>query len=195
MPQEELLKICDARGTAIGMAERSFAHRVGLMHQVIHCHILQRDEEGWWIYYQQRAFSKRDFPGYYDIAVAGHVDPKERPEEAACREIREEAGLTILPGELTFLGTAREEIRMGEFFDREIGFVYALKAQRPAFQIGEEVERMVKFRVGEFLAFFEEEGEKIQAHPENGGDAFAIGREELCRHDLRLIRRYLHQLG
>ena len=191
MAQEELLQICDERGFAIGMAERGFAHRTGLLHQVVHCHMVEEREDGIWIYYQQRAFSKRDFPGYYDIAVAGHIDPAELPEQAACREIFEEAGLLISPEALRLLGKAREKIRIGEFFDREIGFVYVLEGKGLEFCLGEEVERMIRFRAEEFLAFQEEGQTEITAYPTGQGEPFLLQREELCRHDLRLILAYL----
>lgn len=39
------------------------------------------------------------------IQPGGKIEPGERPIDAVCREVREELGLRITPGELTFVGT------------------------------------------------------------------------------------------
>ncbi|GIM61718.1 hypothetical protein CAPN008_17680 [Capnocytophaga canis] len=41
---------------------------------------------------------KLDLPG-------GFIDPKENAEEAACREIKEELGIDVLPSQLKYIGT------------------------------------------------------------------------------------------
>ena len=44
---------------------------------------------------QQRALSKKTWPGYLDISAAGHIDAGETAVEAAVREAEEEIGYVL----------------------------------------------------------------------------------------------------
>ena len=72
------------------MTTRQKAHEQGLLHEVVHLWIASRDPVSGeiFLWFQQRAYSKRDYPGQYDLAVGGHVDAGEAYEAAMIREIR-----------------------------------------------------------------------------------------------------------
>lgn len=179
---EEVFAIYNEKEKIIGAATRTEAHRKGLWHMVVHCWLLYRTGNEVWLYFQQRADSKKDFPSLYDIAAAGHVDVSEFPKQAVLRETKEEIGLEMDERRLYHLGTLKEEIRLDGFWDREIVQVYLYESQEePKFTLGEEVSRMIRIPQKEF--------EKKELHGEESLTAFlmnkrkiVIPKEEWCKH-------------
>ncbi|HIQ59645.1 MAG TPA: NUDIX domain-containing protein [Candidatus Merdivicinus intestinavium] len=178
---EEMLTILNEELCPIGTAPRETAHREGLLHAVVHCWVASRREGKTGLWFQQRARTKRDFPNYYDLAVGGHIGAGESRDEALWREMREEIGLEPTPGCLRYLGFTREELRLGGFFDREVGHVYLYEADCPAFAPGDEVDRMVWVPLEE-LVRKELEGAEATAAFTETGEPVRIGREEWCVH-------------
>ena len=78
----EMLDIYDDAMRPIGKASRAEAHARGLVHQVVHLWVAVRFRGEAALIFQQRAADKQDVPGYYDIAVGGHMDAGETPEAA-----------------------------------------------------------------------------------------------------------------
>ena len=148
-----------------GSAPRSEAHRLGLLHDVVHCWIVDPRGEGR-VFFQRRAASKETFPGYYDIAVGGHIAAGEAPLDAAIRETREETGLLLTPERLIFAGSVRKADYFYEHLDREIGRVFLLLEPEPEFRPGDEVDEMVWVAVPEYLRRFDKP--EIQAHGDGG---------------------------
>jgi isopentenyldiphosphate isomerase len=90
--KEEWFPLIDESGLVVGKALRSECHSGSmLLHPVVHLHIF--DKQGR-LYLQRRSMSKEIQPGKWDTAVGGHVDYGETIEEALCREVREELGIT-----------------------------------------------------------------------------------------------------
>lgn len=90
--KEEWFPLIDETGLVVGKALRSECHSGSmLLHPVVHLHIF--DKQGR-LYMQRRSMSKEIQPGKWDTAVGGHVDYGETIEEALCREVREELGIT-----------------------------------------------------------------------------------------------------
>ena len=90
--KEEWFPLIDEPGLVVGKALRSECHSGSmLLHPVVHLHIF--DKQGR-LYLQRRSMSKEIQPGKWDTAVGGHVDYGETIEEALCREVREELGIT-----------------------------------------------------------------------------------------------------
>lgn len=147
---EELLDIFDENLEQIGVAPRDEAHRTGLLHQVVHGWIIEKENGQTWLYFQQRSYQKKDFPGLFDLAVGGHVDAGELCSDAILREMREEIGLVLQPEQIICVGQSREDIKIGSFFDREVAQIYLCEVNHPQFHIGEEVEQMVKISREEF---------------------------------------------
>ncbi len=178
---DEKLTIYDENHNCAGEASRDEAHRKGLWHEVVHCWMVCRMGGRNWIYFQQRAFLKADFPGYYDIASTGHVDAGEKAEDAAVREALEETGVRIDRNRLSYLGMVREEIMEGDFFDREFAHVYLYQMDVPAFAPGEEVEKMVAIPAEE-LEKLDGDGEDPLYGTDLTGNPFVFRQEEFCRH-------------
>ncbi|MCI8830677.1 MAG: NUDIX domain-containing protein [Lachnospiraceae bacterium] len=192
---EEWLTIYDENCEKTGRALREDAHRRGLWHQVVHCWMVCRTGDEEWLYFQQRAFSKEDFPGYYDIGSTGHVAEGENHLKAVCREAYEEMGVSIDRDKLLYLGVMKEVTEKGEFFDRELCHVYLYTMDLPFFAPGEEVERIVAIRPSELLKAekSQDPGWKIQGTDLYGEPFFAL-KEEFCRHPEEFVRLVLPRL-
>ena len=89
-PGAEMLPVVEENGLVIGQASRKEIHSgLGLLHPVIHLHILNRSSE---LFLQKRSMSKDLLPGKWDTAVGGHIDYGENLEDALYREAMEELG-------------------------------------------------------------------------------------------------------
>src|SRR5260370_311632 len=80
---------------------------------------------------QRRAPTKQTWPGAWDVSAAGHF----RPDEGLAgglREIAEELGLTVAPGELVALKRHREVLlNPTGLCDREYQDVYLVHREEP----------------------------------------------------------------
>ena len=103
--QSEIFPLVNEDGEVIGSATRGECHGGSrLLHPVVHLHVF-RPAQGdasdgknaqVEVYLQRRPDWKDIQPGKWDTAVGGHIDYGETPEEALCREAREELGITDL---------------------------------------------------------------------------------------------------
>lgn len=90
--KEEWFPLVNEKGETIGKATRTECHSGSkLLHPVVHLHIFNEDGE---LYLQKRSLTKDIQPGKWDTAVGGHIDYGESVDEALCREVREELGIT-----------------------------------------------------------------------------------------------------
>ena len=90
--QQERFPIVDEEGTVVGQATRGECHSgTKLLHPVVHLHVFDKQGN---VYLQKRPEWKDIQPGKWDTAVGGHIDYGETREEALCREVREELGIT-----------------------------------------------------------------------------------------------------
>ncbi len=124
--ENELIDIFDNGGTRIGTVHRGQAHREALWHRAVHVWVMTSEGQ---VVFQKRSREKIAHPGKWDISVGGHVRAEDTLVEAACREVREELGLTIGKDELfplTSLTQTFDDDRI-QFHDREFVSVYLLK--------------------------------------------------------------------
>ena len=182
MNRDEMLLIYDDKLNELGVELRSEIHSKGLLHQVVHCWIISKIEKEIWIYFQQRSYDKKDFPGLYDISAAGHVDIGEEAEVAAIRETQEEIGIVINPKKLKFIGSIREEMQLDNFFNNEICNVYLYSVENPNFELGHEVEKMVKVSFSEFKKWILEGAKNIVALSIDGKSKIKINSHDFCPH-------------
>ena len=100
---DELIDILTSDGKPTGkIALKSEANKNGWFHATVHIWLYTADKK---ILLQQRAFTKKVFPGLWDISVAGHIAAGEDILTAAKREVFEELGLPITEEELFKIGT------------------------------------------------------------------------------------------
>lgn len=98
----ELLPIVDAEGNVVGQTTRGVAHN-GVdkpLHPVVHLHVFNPEGH---LFLQHRPAWKDIQPDRWDTAVGGHIDWGEDVATALLREVREEIGLKLSPGEAEFL--------------------------------------------------------------------------------------------
>lgn len=141
----ERLAIYDQDERMCGMMPRTLVHQVGLRHHVCHLWLVQERDGvlGHWL--QQRGFDRPLYPGKYDLAATGHIDPGETALEGALREAREEIGLHFTPEQVLAIGIAGQKYpRPDGGLDDELVHAFVVRVDdTPDFAIGSEVERML----------------------------------------------------
>ena len=121
----ELIDVLTPDGALTGVVkEKSEVHRDGDWHRCAHVWIVAPDGR---LLLQRRALVKENWPGLWDISVAGHVSAGETAVDAAIRETFEEIGLNIKGDELVQIGTLRYhvELRPG-YIENEFHEVHVL---------------------------------------------------------------------
>ena len=197
MNKDEMLSFYDDELNELGITLRSEIHSKGFLHKVVHCWIIAEECNEKWIYFQQRSYYKKDFPGLYDIAAAGHVDVGEDPCVAVKRETKEEIGIEIDSKKLIFIGSIREKMYLDNFENNEICEVYLYPIENPKFELGHEVEKMVKISFDEFKKWILEGSEKIVAFSMDSKIKFILKPQEFCSHKkeyLELVVDFMSKL-
>ena len=129
---DELLDVLDELGRPTGeVAWKSEAHRRGLWHRCFHCWIAGEDANGPYLLVQRRDAAKDTWPGYLDVAAAGHLQSGEEVLRGGLRELEEELGLKVDPAKLLPLGTRRIEQEIPGGCDREFHEVHLLIDSTP----------------------------------------------------------------
>lgn len=86
------MDVVNENDEVIGKTTRKEAHKKKLLHRVVHIIVFNSKGE---VFVQKRSKSKEDYPGYYEISCAGHVDSGESYHDAARRELKEELGVDM----------------------------------------------------------------------------------------------------
>ena len=132
-PRGEFVPIVEPNGLVYGKAPREWCHSgVKALHPVVHLNIIDREGN---IYLQKRSVAKDLFPGYWDVAVGGHVSYGETAEEALYRETEEELNLTAFNPVLldTYIWESESE--------RELVFAYAFVGHPKLYPNGMEISK------------------------------------------------------
>ena len=94
---KEAVDIVDAHDEIVGKADRTEAHKKGLLHRGVQVMLFDPDGR---LFVQQRSLSKDMFPGYWEGSLSGHVKSGEAYKETAERELHEELGVCVTPKHL-----------------------------------------------------------------------------------------------
>lgn len=91
-PLKELVVLLNSSGQAIGSADKCSVHTGQTpLHSAFSIFLFNRSGE---MLVQQRAWSKKTWPGIWSNACCGHPMPGEGVEAAAHRRLKEELGIT-----------------------------------------------------------------------------------------------------
>ncbi len=122
----ELIDVLTADGASTGIVKpKPDVHRDGDWHRCAHVWIVASDGR---LLLQRRALAKENWPGLWDISVAGHASAGESATDAAIRETFEEIGLVIVAEELIHIGTLRYSTRLREdYIENEFHEVHILR--------------------------------------------------------------------
>lgn len=121
---QETLDIFSDNGLWTGTASRADVHRLGLWHQTFHAWIVTETDGTPFVWFQRRSMKKQQYPGMWDITVAGHLLCGEQPVDGL-REIQEELGIVPSVGP-QYLTMVRDEIVTDTFVDREMCHVFKI---------------------------------------------------------------------
>jgi isopentenyl-diphosphate delta-isomerase type 1 len=143
----EVFDIVDEDDEIIGKASRKECHEKGLIHRSVMFFVF--DEQGR-VLVTKRTQNKDFFPGYWSVALGGHVHSGETYEEAVIREAREEVGLEVEP---TFLTSFKKRIPE----EKENVRVYSFISNEKIKLDEEELEKGMFLRMGELAEHLERE--------------------------------------
>ena len=124
---EELIDVLTVEGEPTGACKTKAAiHRDGDWHRAAHVWIVGSDGR---VLLQRRSLEKENWPGLWDVSVAGHVSAGESAKEAVIREASEELGLELSASELVPLTIVRASrvLRDGRYIDNELHEVFLLR--------------------------------------------------------------------
>ncbi len=177
----EPLTVYDSNGCPCGERPREIVHLQGLFHHVCHLWVC-----GVWdgvpgIWLQQRQLDRPLYPGCFDLASTGHIDPGETPETAILREAGEEIGLMSGLPSLTPLPPCRQRYaRQNDGgFDDELAYPFILRIDGiPPFSPGSEVMGMAFASLSDFANAHT--GEAPLTARKTDGSVFSIPHDRLC---------------
>ncbi len=94
-PQDEIFDVIDENDNVVGTTTRAQAHKdPSLVHRCVGILVFRSDGT---VFLQRRSMTKDKYPGYWTCSATGHVDSGETYDQAAVRELREEAGIADTP--------------------------------------------------------------------------------------------------
>ncbi|SNR77654.1 Isopentenyldiphosphate isomerase [Lutibacter agarilyticus] len=120
---DEYIDILNELGERTGeTCLKSEAHKKGIFHASVHIWIFDKHKN---VLIQKRATDKDTFPNLWDISVAGHISAREKPLDAALREVEEEIGLIVTEKQLCFIGISKKRIEHhSNLIDNELHYIY-----------------------------------------------------------------------
>lgn len=110
--------------------ERKEVSKHGHWHHVFDCWIMRRDAAGDKILLQLRSATKANNPGLFDISAAGWLQSGETHADG-WRELEEELGIRVKPGDLYYLGMMKEALDRPGYSTRAFCHTYFYELQQP----------------------------------------------------------------
>lgn len=147
--QGEVFDVVDEEDNIVGRAERSKVHSRGLIHRSVFFFVFNENKE---ILVNKRSKTKEFYPGYYSIALGGHLNSGESYESAVIREAEEELGIRkAKPVFIKFFRRRKEEkdrenVKLYAFFINSNKKLKIDKSEisKAFFASLEEVEKLMK---------------------------------------------------
>lgn len=96
--KDEVFEYFSAAGKKRGLATRKKIHESKRVYKAAHVLVFNSKGE---LFIQERARTKDVYPGFWAPSASGHVNPGEKPKQAALRELQEELGIKT---KIVFLG-------------------------------------------------------------------------------------------
>ncbi len=161
----ELFDIFDEALQPIGVKPRAAVHRDGDWHQVFHCWVLGREDDGDSYVILQKRAEDRDYGGKIDISAAGHLEAGETVRDGL-REIREELGLCVNYDELLPLGLRLGMTKQGDLVDCQICHVFFYECDRPLSDYRystDEIAGLLKLRIDDGVQLLTGERASVDA--------------------------------
>lgn len=113
----EEVVLVDEKNNPVGTMPKADVHGANTpLHRGFSIFIFNKNGE---LLLQQRALSKKTFPGVWSNSCCGHPNSTETPEEAAIRRVKEELGIS-LENVIMILPTYRYRTEMNGIWENEI---------------------------------------------------------------------------
>lgn len=119
---DELFDVLNEKGEYIGKVEtRDKCHKDGLWHKAVAGFIINDKGQ---VLLQRRSEKKKMWPNMWDITFGGHVLTGEFGFEAIIRECKEELGIEVTKGDMTFIGSSISTNIKGDIVNRHFNEYY-----------------------------------------------------------------------
>ncbi|NER11013.1 Isopentenyldiphosphate isomerase [Muriicola jejuensis] len=143
---DEWVDVLDQDGRQTGKSIlKSEAHLKGIFHPTVHIWFFTSQNE---VLLQQRAQTKKTFPGLWDVSVAGHTVAGEKAKQAALREVREEIGLKIKAGDLIPVGIFKSvQHHENGILDCEFHHTFLCELRQPLSSLGIQEEEVADIKL------------------------------------------------
>lgn len=148
---EYIYQIDPATNKRIGKISRKEAHKHGILHETIHCWIVNQKGE---VLLQHRSKEKSQYADYYHLSIGGHVEYGDSAKETVLKEAEEELGIEFDKSKLTLLFDMQENVTVPEdgSSDNEYRTIwgYVLTDEKLGYLQTEEVESVLWMDMDEF---------------------------------------------
>lgn len=200
--QQEMITFFTEDYQPLGVSTRQEIHERGLWHETFHCWLYFQKGKELFLYFQQRASQKRDFPDEFDITAAGHLLAGETILDGL-REVREELGLNIGARDLQKLGYFPVEIDLPDFHDKEFTNIFLVERELSADELllqEEEVQGIyaAPMRAVESLLFGSTTELTIHGVAQKNGERMqqtrTLTRSNICAHSKPYYRFLFEEL-
>lgn len=173
--ESEEYEILNQDGSGTGeFKSRDQIHADGDWHRVVHIWVVGADNK---VLVQKRSSNKKQFPGMYQLNVAGHVGKQEDAVTTCLKELFEELGIKPQAEKLKHLFTTNWEHQHDEGIEREVQEVYMLQGEyteddlrinQEEVEVAEfsdlrDVEVLVQEHLAELVPQVEEYGQVLKA--------------------------------
>ncbi|MGL4589549.1 MAG: NUDIX hydrolase [Mycoplasmatales bacterium] len=193
--EKEKIKFFNSNFNLLGIDNRSTIHEKGEWHETVHLYIFSEE----YILLQKRSGFKKDFPGLYDISVAGHIIFNEDTYQSLEREISEELGLPIkeIIRSLKYIGIIKDEIN-DKYLDKEFANVYFAEIVNNRIKDitfdKDEIDKYVFVKTNDFVNMFERKTPVNVYNLERNSSEISISIENFLPHEKKYMQKIINEI-